>query len=105
MIHQAYSGVAAALLKYAGAMRVDLKPGDTLYLPALWLHDIETVAVAGTAYASDGTSYDDQDEGQWPLSVSYACRFEPRCLRHPPKQKRKREKAGAARHQQHHGLP
>ena len=105
---QAYSGVAAALLEYAGAMRVDLQPGDTLYLPALWLHDIETVAVAGSGYAaSDGKSFDDQDEGQWPVSVSYACRFEPRCLRHPPKQKqkRKRERAGAARQRQQPGAP
>lgn len=99
-IHQAYSGPAAALLKYAGAMRVDLQPGDMLYLPALWLHDIETVAVAGSpvSTASDGQNPDDQDVAQWPVSVSYACRFEPRCLRHPPRQKRKQERSGGARH-------
>ena len=97
-LQETYSGIAAAMLKYAGAMYADLHPGDMLYLPALWLHDIETVAVARPLSADVDEQRADRDSAQWPVSVSYACRFEPRCLRHPPRKKRTRESKGASRH-------
>ena len=99
-LRETYSGIAAAMLKYAGAMTADLHPGDMLYLPALWLHDIETVAVA-RPLSAEGDKQSAEDRGsaqQWPVSVSYACRFEPRCLRNPPRQKRRRESKGDSRH-------
>ena len=100
MVRQVYGGVAAAVLKYAGAMRVELRAGDTLYLPALWLHDIQTVAVAEGISTRASAESADLDSAKWPMSVSYACRFEPRCLRHPPRRKRKTAENGAARHRQ-----
>jgi hypothetical protein len=154
-LSQAYVGLGAALLKHVGGMRAVLRPGDMLYLPALWLHDIETTAVAAAKDENAAVDADllDDSAAEWPAAVSYACRylhkkfgaifcwnlnltskraliddltqtsyimiifhehwhvsaciiaciiaerFEPRCLRRPPRPKReKRKDKTAARH-------
>lgn len=72
-LSEAYGGLAAALLKHSGGMRARLGPGDTLYLPALWLHDIVVTEVPADADAPlrRGRRAADGDGEIWPLAVSY----------------------------------
>ena len=67
---QGSSWQKALLAQLMGASVAELERGDTLYLPALFLHDVEVAAPE--------------------VSISFACRFRPRCFRRaakPPKPK------------------
>ena len=64
----------ALLGQLMGASVAELERGDTLYLPALFLHDVEVAAPE--------------------VSVSFACRFRPRCFR-PRSKPKHRRRAGA----------
>ena len=67
---QGSSWQKALLAQLMGASVAELERGDTLYVPALFLHDVEVEAAE--------------------VSVSFACRFRPRCLRRVPKGKHRR---------------